>query len=115
MKYEPQDAAESSLQLHGRELEPGKSLNVYISDPGRKKERTDADANDRELYVAGLSKYTTKKDLEQIFGTVGVDVSFRRHLWYSPACVLLVWPGQGSEDGARLGREVQGIRLCGVC
>lgn len=45
-------------------------LNVFISNPERKKERTDADANDREVYVAGLSKFVTKEDLEKLFKTV---------------------------------------------
>jgi hypothetical protein len=43
---------------------------VYISNPERKKERTDHDANEREVYVAGLSKFTTKADLEKLFATV---------------------------------------------
>lgn len=46
------------------------TLNVFISNPERKKERTDADANDREVYVAGLSKFATKDDLEKLFKTV---------------------------------------------
>jgi len=46
-------------------------LNVYISNPERKKERTDQDANEREIYVAGLSRFTTKADLEKLFGTYG--------------------------------------------
>ena len=45
-------------------------MNVYISNPERKKDRTDADANDREVYVAGLSKFATKEDLENLFKTV---------------------------------------------
>lgn len=45
-------------------------LNVFISNPERKKERTDAGANDREVYVAGLSKFVTKEDLEKLFKTV---------------------------------------------
>jgi hypothetical protein len=45
-------------------------MNVFISNPERKKERTDNDANGREIYVAGLSKFTTKEDLEKLFGTV---------------------------------------------
>src|SRR5258708_2477945 len=65
-----QTAAKLALELHGRELEPGHSLNVYISNPKRKKERTDADANSREVYVAGLSKFVTKEDLEKLFRTV---------------------------------------------
>jgi hypothetical protein len=65
-----QTAAKLALELHGRELEPGHSLNVYISNPERRKERTDADANAREVYVAGLSKFVTKDDLTKLFRTV---------------------------------------------
>jgi RNA recognition motif-containing protein len=56
--------------MHGHELEPNLSLNVFISDPERKKERSDQSANEKEIYVAGLSKFTTKADLEKIFSTV---------------------------------------------
>lgn len=44
---------------------------VYISNPERKKDRTDHDANEREVYVAGLSRFTNKTDLEKLFETVG--------------------------------------------
>jgi hypothetical protein len=63
-----------ALELHGRELESGHSLNVYISNPERKKERTDADANAREVYVAGLSKFASKEDLEKLFRTVSATI-----------------------------------------
>ncbi|KAJ3867729.1 hypothetical protein EV359DRAFT_61240 [Lentinula novae-zelandiae] len=43
-------SAQASLELHGQELEPDRVINVLISNPGRKKERTDQDANDRELH-----------------------------------------------------------------
>jgi hypothetical protein len=56
--------------LHGVELEPGVKINVYLSNPERKKERTDANANAKEVYVAGLSKFVTKNDLEKRFLTV---------------------------------------------
>ena len=58
------------MELHGRELEANHPLNVYISNPERKKTRTDQDADEKELYVAGLSKFTTEADLEKIFKTV---------------------------------------------
>ncbi|TFK73607.1 hypothetical protein BDN72DRAFT_761449 [Pluteus cervinus] len=64
-------AAEAALELNGRELEPGHPMNVFLSNPERKKERTDQDANEREIYVAGLSKFTTQKDLENLFKTYG--------------------------------------------
>jgi len=51
-------------------LEPNLPLNVYISNPERKKERTDQDFNEKEVYVAGLSKFTTKLDLEKLFFAV---------------------------------------------
>ena len=51
-------------------MEPGRTINVLISNPERKKERTDQDANDRELHVAGLGKNTTKQDLEKVFTKV---------------------------------------------
>ena len=56
--------------MHGHELEPNLPINVFISDPERKKERTDQGADEKEIYVAGLSKFTTKADLEKIFSTV---------------------------------------------
>ena len=65
-----QTAAKLALELHDRELEPGHNLKVYISNPERRKERTDADANAREVYVAGLSKFVTKDDLTKLFRTV---------------------------------------------
>jgi hypothetical protein len=47
-------------------------MSVLISDPERKKERTDASANEKEIYVAGLSKFTTKEDLMKLFQTVSL-------------------------------------------
>lgn len=65
-----QGAAEAALALHGTQMAGDLVLNVFISNPERKKERTDADANDREVYVAGLSRFVTKEDLEKLFKTV---------------------------------------------
>jgi hypothetical protein len=45
-------------------------LTVYISNPERKKERTDAMANAREIYVAGLSKSANQNDLKKLFEKV---------------------------------------------
>ncbi|CCM02468.1 uncharacterized protein FIBRA_04567 [Fibroporia radiculosa] len=73
-------SAEAALELHKQELEDGLPLNVYISNPERKKERTDSDANDREIYVAGLSRFVTKKDLETLFRTYGTVKEVRMAL-----------------------------------
>ncbi|TDL22101.1 hypothetical protein BD410DRAFT_788782 [Rickenella mellea] len=77
VQYTSTKSAEAALELHGRELVPGLPLNVYISNPERKKDRTDANANDREVYVAGLSKFANKKDLEDLFTTYGVVKEIR--------------------------------------
>lgn len=69
-----QTAAKLALELHGREVEPGLNLNVYVSNPERRKERTDADANAREVYVAGLSRFATKDDLNKLFRTVSLTI-----------------------------------------
>ncbi|EJF56678.1 RNA-binding protein Prp24 [Dichomitus squalens LYAD-421 SS1] len=64
-------AAEHALELNGTELEESHKMSVFISNPERRKERTDSDADDREVYVAGLSKLVTKEDLENLFKTYG--------------------------------------------
>ncbi|KAJ3764333.1 hypothetical protein EV360DRAFT_77444 [Lentinula raphanica] len=71
VQYTSPLSAQASLELHGRELEPGRNINVLISNPERKKERTDQDANDKELHVAGLNKQTTKEDLRKLFTKFG--------------------------------------------
>ncbi|KAF4617844.1 hypothetical protein D9613_006080 [Agrocybe pediades] len=71
VQFTAPESAQQSLELHGRELEPNMPLNVYISNPERKKERTDQNADEKEVYVAGLSRFTTKADLEKIFTTYG--------------------------------------------
>ncbi|KAJ8080386.1 Splicing factor [Marasmius tenuissimus] len=71
LQYTSPTSAKSALELHERELEPGIRMNVFISNPERKRERTDQDAADREVYVAGLNKSTTKADLEKFFGRYG--------------------------------------------
>ena len=91
-----QTCAENALELHGRELEPGFSMNVFISNPERKKERTDHDANDREIYIAGLSKFTNKADLEKLFKTVRYPLD---SYLLTPHLELPVWNYQGSQDG----------------
>ncbi|KAI0700046.1 RNA-binding protein Prp24 [Cerioporus squamosus] len=71
VQYTSPASAEAALELNGADMEEGHKLSVLISNPERKKERTDSDANDREVYVAGLSKYVTKQDLEGLFKTYG--------------------------------------------
>lgn len=67
----PQAHAQAALELHGRELEPGHALVAQISDPSRKKSRSDADANKRELYVANIARSAKEPDLRKLFETYG--------------------------------------------
>ncbi|TFK90773.1 RNA-binding protein Prp24 [Polyporus arcularius HHB13444] len=71
VQYTSPAAAEAALELNGTDVGEGHRMSVLISNPERKKERTDSDANDREVYVAGLSKYVTKQELEALFKTYG--------------------------------------------
>ncbi|KAG8924802.1 Splicing factor [Tulasnella sp. 418] len=71
VQYVSPDAAKAALELNGKEMEPGHPMNVYISDPQRKKERTDANIEKRELYVAGLPRNTSQGDLETLFKECG--------------------------------------------
>ena len=69
-------SAENALELNGADMEDGHKMSVYISNPERKKDRTDSDANDREIYVAGLSRFVTKQDLQTLFKTVSIEYSW---------------------------------------
>jgi len=84
-------------------------LNVFISNPERKKERTDADANDREVYVAGLSKFVTKDDLEKLFKTVSQPL-FSSQTTCVHSLIQTVWSLERSEDDN--GSEWPFKRLC---
>ncbi|KDE07196.1 hypothetical protein MVLG_02596 [Microbotryum lychnidis-dioicae p1A1 Lamole] len=72
-------ASAATSALHNKELDSTHRLQALISDPNRKKGRTDADANNKELYIAGLSRYTKEHDLRRLFephGTIkGIRVS----------------------------------------
>ncbi|KAG5726870.1 hypothetical protein E4T56_gene1120 [Termitomyces sp. T112] len=77
VQFTSQTSAENALELHGRELELNHPMNVFISNPERKKERTDQDANEKEIYVAGLSKFTTQADLDKLFKSYGMIKEIR--------------------------------------
>ena len=99
------------MELHGLELEPGLQMNVYLSNPERKKERTDANANDKEIYVAGLSKYTNRVDLEKLFKTVSAIRTLTALRTHRSRAVRT---SEGSAIGNRSGRKIERFRFCGV-
>ncbi|SCV74534.1 BQ2448_7563 [Microbotryum intermedium] len=63
--------------LHNKQLDSTHRLQALISDPNRKKGRTDAGANNKELYIAGLSKYTKEHDLRRLFEPHGAIKGIR--------------------------------------
>ncbi|KAG8854312.1 Splicing factor [Tulasnella sp. 330] len=71
LQYTSSVSANAALELDGLEVEQGMALSVAISNPERKKVRTDANIELREIYVAGLAKTTTQKDLETLFADCG--------------------------------------------
>ncbi|CAE6468554.1 unnamed protein product [Rhizoctonia solani] len=77
LQYTSPAAAQAALSLHNKELAPNQLMSVYISNPERKKERTDAGADQREIYITGLSKLSTRADLEQLFGQFGAIKEIR--------------------------------------
>ncbi|KAJ9113953.1 hypothetical protein QFC19_000149 [Naganishia cerealis] len=64
-------AAAASEELNGKELESGFPVSVLISDPDRKKQRSDANADARELYVSQLSKFMNEQDMDRVFSPFG--------------------------------------------
>lgn len=69
--------AQAALELHGTELEPGHALSVLVSDPSRKKSRSDAGAHQRELYVASLARSVKEGDLRKLFEPFGTVTGVR--------------------------------------
>ncbi|KAG7527949.1 hypothetical protein FFLO_06491 [Filobasidium floriforme] len=64
-------SAHAACELNGQELEPGLALSVLISDPEKKKQRSDANSDQREVYITGLSRFVAEKDLRRLFGDFG--------------------------------------------
>ncbi|KAK0188159.1 hypothetical protein F5146DRAFT_1141608 [Armillaria mellea] len=75
VQYTSPTAAQAALSLHGKELEPHQSLSVLISNPERKKDRSDRDADNKEIYVAGLNKMTSSDDLRKLFEQANVRMA----------------------------------------
>jgi hypothetical protein len=67
-----QASAKDALVLHGRELPAGSGLylQVKLSDPTRRLNRTDANANKKEIYVTGLPRFAKEADLRKLFDSV---------------------------------------------
>jgi len=56
--------------MNGHELEPGKKINVMISNPSLKKERSPP--SQKEVYVRNLPGIVDRSELESLFQTVNI-------------------------------------------
>jgi RNA recognition motif-containing protein len=74
-------AAAASAELNGKELESGFPVSVLISDPDRKKQRSDANADARELYVSQLSKFMNEQDMDRVFSPVSLISTEKAEPW----------------------------------
>ncbi|KNE89422.1 hypothetical protein PSTG_17121 [Puccinia striiformis f. sp. tritici PST-78] len=64
-------SAEAALELHNLEVSPKQKMSVLISDPTRKQTRSDNHADDKEIYITCLSKFTKEEDLRKLFAQFG--------------------------------------------
>ncbi|KAH8918091.1 hypothetical protein BT69DRAFT_1338476 [Atractiella rhizophila] len=77
IQYLSPSSAQSALVLDKFEAFPGLRLSVAISAPEKKKARTDAGANERELYINGLSRFVNEEDLRKLFSAYGLILDIR--------------------------------------
>ncbi|TIB36113.1 hypothetical protein E3P84_01132 [Wallemia ichthyophaga] len=64
-------SAQASLELNGKVQEDNHSLSVAISDPSKRKSRSDDFVNGQEIFVRELGKKITEADLRQLFEPFG--------------------------------------------
>lgn len=79
------EESKAALQLHGLTLATDQGptgsveLQVLISDPNRRKTRSDAFNDEKELYVRGLQRGASEEDIRQLFGEGVQNVRLLRH------------------------------------
>ena len=67
IQYMIESSAHAALAEHGVHWQPHHALQVYLSNPMLKKQRSDANANDKELYMTGLPRSATVEQVRQFF------------------------------------------------
>ncbi|PWN24006.1 hypothetical protein BCV69DRAFT_302620 [Microstroma glucosiphilum] len=77
VQYTTPVAAREALVLHKHQLAPTLALEVYLTDPNRRKQRTDANANDREIFVSAIHKSCQEEDIKPLFEAQGTVAGFR--------------------------------------
>ncbi|WFC99161.1 Splicing factor [Malassezia yamatoensis] len=67
VQYTKPDYAQAALVEHGKQWTDEFALQVFLSNPSHKKQRTDANANERELYMTGLPRNAQKEQIKSFF------------------------------------------------
>ncbi|KAK0548169.1 Splicing factor [Tilletia horrida] len=97
IQYARADSAKAALVENGVKLSETTKLLVALSDPDRRKKRSDAKANLKELYVTGLPRVATvPEELKSLFERFGTVDDLR------------IPPAKG-RDGRLLEGQIQGI------
>ncbi len=73
----PSAAAAAVAALDKTEVAEGRKLNVALSDPSRRKQRTDAQENAKELFVSGFPRNITEEDFKRFFEEFGTITGVR--------------------------------------
>ncbi|SNX83560.1 uncharacterized protein MEPE_02267 [Melanopsichium pennsylvanicum] len=67
----PDAAASAVAGLNKCEVAPGRQLNVALSDPSRRKQRSDAPENAKELFVSGFPRNVKEDEFKAFFEEFG--------------------------------------------
>ncbi|GAC98774.1 polyadenylate-binding protein [Pseudozyma hubeiensis SY62] len=67
----PESAAAAVAALDKTEVAPGRKLNVALSDPSRRKQRSDAQEDGKELFVSGFPRNISEDELKVYFEAYG--------------------------------------------
>lgn len=71
VQFATEAAAQAALAEHGAHWHGEHALQVLLSNPQHRKQRSDAHANDKELYMTGLPRSATSEDVRQFFAPHG--------------------------------------------
>ena len=77
VQYTTPSAAQDALVCDKLELSPTCTLQVALSDPERRKTRSDANKQDREVCISGLGRSMTDEDVKAAFSAYGTVTGVR--------------------------------------
>lgn len=77
LQYTQAASAQAALAEHNSHWHGDHPLQVLLSNPQHKKQRTDANANDKELYITGLPRAATEDDVRAFIAPHGTVTAVR--------------------------------------